>query len=141
MTQLTKQKRMELRELANGASKGPYELCHHPKSEEDDKSCCCGYRGGIWAQGNFVLCEMVVYDPPEQEMTPRFERPQEIKNAHYLAAVSPDVVISLLDQFEELIAASLESLKFSDCEGECTSEVCPHNKLLKLLNHYGKGRV
>lgn len=76
---------------------GPWELCHHLKSAESDRSCPCGYRGSIWgSDGNHVVCEMGVYAiPGEEGMQPdRYDRATEIANAQ-LIVKAPDMATLL----------------------------------------------
>jgi hypothetical protein len=74
----------ELRALAEGATPGPWTRCFHLQSAENDASCPCGYRGGIWSgDGSLIVCEMggdsggEGIGPP----APRAERSAELANA------------------------------------------------------------
>lgn len=72
---------------------GPWHLCHHLKSAEKDKSCSCGYRGGIWGSDEgHIVCEIGSYAVPGEEALspPRYDRPTELANARLIAA-APDL--------------------------------------------------
>jgi hypothetical protein len=68
---------------------GPWVLCFHLESAENDASCPCGYRGGIWgADQERMICEMGSTVTPGQEgMEPaRYDRATELCNARLIAA-------------------------------------------------------
>lgn len=82
---------------------GPWELCYHLKSIEHDKSCHCGYRGGI-GNGDYMICEMGSTQIQGEEglELPRFDRETEIANAHLIAA-APELygmLSAVLEGFE-----------------------------------------
>jgi len=81
---------------------GPWSLCTHLKSIEDDNDCSCGYRGVIFGPEHDVamaICQPG-HDPApkgEEGTEPvRYPRDIEIANAHLISA-APD----LLDALEE----------------------------------------
>ena len=83
---------------------GPWILCHHLESEEKDKSCRCGYRGGIFgSDGEHMVCEMgsTTIKGEEGLEVPRYERAVEIANAHLITA-APDMYEALGNLLIEL---------------------------------------
>lgn len=76
---------------------GPWRLCHHLMSAENDASCPCGYRGGIWGSDHeHMVCEMGSTAIAGQEgmEPPRYERAVELANARLIAA-APDLLAAL----------------------------------------------
>lgn len=80
---------------------GPWGLCHHLKSPEHDKSCSCGYRGGIWSgDGEYLVCEMG--SSPDVDgngylqghSVPMADRPTQLADAALIAA-APSLYASL----------------------------------------------
>ncbi len=64
---------------------GPWRLCFHLRSAENDASCPCGYRGGVWGpDGERIVCEMGADKDPLAP--PRYERAIELANARLIAA-------------------------------------------------------
>ncbi len=79
----------EIEALCEAASSSPWGLCLHLRDKTVDKTCGCGYRGGIWgAEGEFMVCEMGSTEIKGQEglEPPRYRREQEIANAEFIAA-------------------------------------------------------
>lgn len=102
-----------LREAAAKATPGPWHLCAHLKSIEHDRACSCGYRGSIWGgDQEHVVCQPG-HDgaPAGQEGTEpqRYEREQEIANAHYIAAAHPSAIADLLAERDRLAAELAEA--------------------------------
>jgi len=89
-----------LRELAQAASPGPYEHCGAIRS--DRTPCVCGM---IWAKregngGNDTEHMLTVQFHREDDDYPKPSREQAVANARYFAALSPEVVLRLLDMIE-----------------------------------------
>jgi hypothetical protein len=85
---------------------GPWGLCHHLESAENDAACPCGYRGGIWGpDGERTICEMGSTLVPGEEglEAPRYPRPVELANARLIAA-APDLAEAL-----DWLLASIEA--------------------------------
>ncbi len=81
---------------------GPWHLCHHLRSLEDDAACPCGYRGGIWGSDEeHIICEMGGADHPGEEgLSPaRYDRQTELANARLIAA-APDAMAALVQAVE-----------------------------------------
>lgn len=65
---------------------GPWKLCFHLQSKENDESCPCGFRGDIWAaDGEHIVCSI---GEPEhlRGLIEPIDRETEIVNAHLIAA-------------------------------------------------------
>lgn len=80
-------------------SPSPWGLCHHLQSEEKDKSCNCGYRGGIFGpDGEHMICEIgsTVIKGEEGLETPRYPRSIELANAKLIAA-APELLEALIE--------------------------------------------
>jgi len=82
---------------------GPWKLCHHLESIEKDKSCGCGYRGGIWSGcGEFIVCEIGGSLCPNtgEKYFPEVEREQQISDAHLIAAAPElyELLLEILDK-------------------------------------------
>ena len=76
---------------------GPWKLCFHLQSAENDASCPCGYRGGIWGNdGDHMVCEMgSTSTPGEEGLAPaRYPRAIELANARLISA-APDLLEAL----------------------------------------------
>lgn len=97
----------DLRAKAEAATAGPWSLCQHLKSVEDDIACRCGYRGVIWGPDHdraMAICQPGhdAEDPEQAGLAPeRYPRPQEIANAAFIAAANPATMLALLDLLEE----------------------------------------
>ena len=87
---------------------GPWEVCQHLKSIEDDVACSCGYRGVIFGPDHdvaFAICQPG-HDPApkgEEGTEPaRYPREVEIANAHLIAAAPElfDALSLLLEAVE-----------------------------------------
>jgi len=97
----------ELRELCEMATEGPWVVCQHLKSIEDDAACPCGYRGAIWGPEHDVAMSVAQPghdgEPEGQEnLGPsRYPRDKEIANAQFIAA-SRTAIPALLDRIEEM---------------------------------------
>lgn len=74
---------------------GPWQGCAHLRGDAD-KTCGCGYRGGIWSTtADVMVCE--IGGPLGQEgddMVPRSDRPTQIAD-HWLIAAAPDMAEAL----------------------------------------------
>jgi hypothetical protein len=85
---------------------GPWHLCQHLKSIEDDQACRCGYRGVIYGPEHHTA--MAICQPghelpsdPEQHGTEPARYPLEVELANMrLIAAAPE----LLDALERLLA-------------------------------------
>ena len=95
---------IRLKQLAEAATPGPYKACFHLESKENDESCPCGYRGGVWStKADAIICEM---GGSKNEMgdlvDPQGDREQIRKDGQYLAAANPQAVLGLIARIEEL---------------------------------------
>lgn len=81
---------------------GPWTLCFHLQSEENDKKCPCGFHGDIWADDKVVCSIGVPHIDPSSEMVPRHDRSIELANAHLIVAAPEmlEAVEFLLPYFE-----------------------------------------
>lgn len=76
---------------------GPWELCHHLRSIEEDAGCGCGYRGVIYGPDKNVA--MAICQPGHDQAPPgqegsepnRYPREVEIANARLISA-APDLL-------------------------------------------------
>lgn len=76
---------------------GPWTLCHHLSSIDNDIACECGYRGVIYGPDDKAICQPGHDKGPKgQELTvpERYNREIEIANA-YLIAAAPDMLAAL----------------------------------------------
>ena len=76
---------------------GPWKLCFHLSSKENDSKCPCGFPGHIWgSDGDNVVCTIgPIIVPGEEALSPgRYKRETEIANAHLIAA-APDMLEAL----------------------------------------------
>lgn len=79
----------EIEQLIDAATPGPWKLCFHLQSKENDEKCRCGYRGSIWGgDKEAVVCEMgsTVIKGEEGLEPPGYGREQELINARFIAA-------------------------------------------------------
>jgi hypothetical protein len=105
-------------------TKGPWQLCHHLQSKENDESCSCNFPGDIWGpDGEHVICTMGSLQVPGQEgaSPPRYERSVELANAKLIAA-APELLeaVELLLSFlcDEIIKDfQLEALRKMATDG------------------------
>lgn len=69
--------------MASDHTPTPWQACFHLRSAENDKSCPCGYRGGIWGDnGNLLVCEMRNCRLSEgSDMIPVGTREEQLANA------------------------------------------------------------
>ena len=67
---------------------GPWRLCFHLESPENDASCPCGYRGGIWSgDGESLVCEMGgTPDCYGEQVYPQPDRQTTLVNARLISA-------------------------------------------------------
>lgn len=94
MSKLSAEELAAIETRANAATPGPWRPCLHLRSVEDDKSCPCGYRGGIWGSDQeHQVCEIGSGDEPMA--APRYERLQEITNANFIIAARTDIPVLL----------------------------------------------
>ena len=80
----------EIKRLAAEATAGPWKLCKHLRSKEDDESCPCGHRGDIWAgDGERIVLQMECrsQDGHDDLMPPYPVRPETLANAQLIAAL------------------------------------------------------
>ncbi len=100
----------KLRALSATATPGPWELCQHLKSAEDDAACRCGYRGVVF--GPNADAAYAVFQPgherPRREEEwgtepARYERTVEIANSHLIveAVNSLPVLLNAVEQAYE----------------------------------------
>ena len=77
----------EMEAIASKATDAPWEGCYHLRSMECDASCKCGYRGGIWGDGEFMVCEMGSTPMKGYEgLEPRrYKRESELNNAAFIS--------------------------------------------------------
>jgi hypothetical protein len=76
---------------------GPWHRCFHLESAENDASCSCGYRGGIWGPDEeHTICEMgsTLIKGEEGLCPPRYPRDVELANGRLIAA-APDLLEAL----------------------------------------------
>lgn len=84
-------------ETKAGHTPGPWHLCFHLQSIENDRSCPCGQRGVVYGPEHDVataVCEMGVTPAPgiEAGTEPmRYPREVELANARLIAA-APDLL-------------------------------------------------
>ena len=85
---------------------GPWHLCQHLKSVEDDRACSCGYRGVIYGPEHdvaYAICQPG-HDPAptgqEGSEPPRYPREVELANAALISA-SPDLYDALAEFVRE----------------------------------------
>jgi hypothetical protein len=83
-----------LRQLALNATPGPYECCG-----DDRGGCFCGM---IWSKEGIGSHVLTAKHYREDEDCPAPTREQAMKNMLYFAAVSPGIVVELLDRIQEL---------------------------------------
>lgn len=79
----------EIEKLCDETSSGPWHLCFHLASKENDSSCPCEYRGGIWGEDQeHMVCEMgsTIHLGEEGLEPERYDRAQELKNAKFISA-------------------------------------------------------
>lgn len=102
----------------------PWILCHHLQSKENDESCSCGYRGGIWGNDEeHMICEMGSTSTIGEEALapPRYDRDIELANARLIVA-APEMLAELEDQKKWL--SELFMVSFSrDGMNEATQEI------------------
>ncbi|MGQ3671831.1 hypothetical protein ACT6QG_05485 [Xanthobacter sp. TB0136] len=90
----------ELRKLLDAATPGPWSLCHHLRSKENDEGCSCGYRGVVFGPEleGFAVCQPG-HDPApvgQEGLVPqRYPRATELANAQLIAHL-PDLAAELL---------------------------------------------
>lgn len=102
MTQDVAEARVDLErlaKLADEATPGEWKRCHHLMGPEQDASCPCGYRGGIWSEDkDCIILEMGGPKTPGEEGLdpPRLPRAEELANAAFIAAANPATIKTLL---------------------------------------------
>jgi len=104
--------------------KGPWGLCFHLQSEQNDKKCSCGYRGSVWtSDGNHIICEMgESLDPQTGELWHEpLPRDEQIKLAHLIAA-APDL-LEALKSAVEWIEEECE-IVIGSAEEHCLNDYC-----------------
>jgi hypothetical protein len=109
MTKADRAALVELRALAAEATPGPWAVCQHLKSIEDDAACPCGYRGVIWGPEHDIamaICQPG-HDRPWREEEwgsepGRYPREVEIANSQLIAAAP--TMLTLLESQAATIA-------------------------------------
>jgi Ead/Ea22-like protein len=83
-----------LRELAEAATPGPYLACGNERG-----GCGCGI---VWSTDHIGEHILTVQRERDNDDVPVPSLEQAKKNALYFAALSPEVVLMLLDRIDEL---------------------------------------
>lgn len=134
-----------LEKLADEATPGEWKRCHHLMGPEQDASCPCGYRGGIWSEDkDCIILEMGGPTTPGEEGldAPRLPRPEELANAAFIAAANPATIKALIAELKEArkLLARIDRV-YADIQDGNGNHPTELRKVRAFLARNGKGEV